>query len=74
LIANNLNIEQICQRIGADSLAYLSLPGLFTAIERATENAGGFCSACFSGEYPIPIPEWLLEDDRDKMLFESVWG
>jgi amidophosphoribosyltransferase len=74
LIANNLNIEQICQRIGADSLAYLSLPGLLTAIEQVTEDAGGFCSACFSGEYPIPIPRWLLEDDRDKMLFESVWG
>jgi amidophosphoribosyltransferase len=82
LIAHKLKIEQICQHVGADSLAYLSLPGMLAAIEelgidmvKPTEpSAHSHCTACFSGEYPIPIPAWLFQEDRDKMVFETVWG
>ena len=27
-------------------------------------------TACFSGNYPIPIPKWLFEEERDKHVFE----
>lgn len=48
LIASNMNVEEIRENIGADSLAYLSLDGLL-------KSAGGneFCTGCLSGNYPI---------------------
>ncbi len=74
LIAHQLDIEGIRQRIGADSLAYLSLPGMEEAV-RAGLTAGrpaGHCTACFSGRYPIPIPNWLFAEDREKFIFEGA--
>ncbi len=73
LIANRLDIDGICQHVGADSLDYLSLPGMLKAIGRGAKG-GGYCTACFSGEYPIEIPEWLLSEDRSKFLFEGQWS
>ena len=58
LIANGLDVEKIRRSIGADSLGYVSLDGLISATEVASER---LCSACFTGEYPIRIPEDLSE-------------
>ncbi|MCA9957588.1 MAG: hypothetical protein KC443_01055, partial [Anaerolineales bacterium] len=74
LIAHKLDIEGIRQRIGADSLDYLSLAGLETAVHEAIGRNTGHCAACFSGNYPINIPDWLFEEDRDKVMFEGMWG
>ena len=40
-----------------DSLGYLSLDGML----RAAGSHSGFCHACFSGQYPTPIPEDLVQ-------------
>lgn len=74
LIAHKLDIEQIRQHIGADSLGYLSLDGMLTAIRESVGFENNYCTACFSGSYPVRIPEWLFEEERDKSLFESMWG
>jgi amidophosphoribosyltransferase len=76
LIAHQMEVEDIRERIGADSLAYLSLEGLLEAVREGMPATaqGGHCSACFSGRYPIVIPPWLFEDDREKLIFEDVWG
>ncbi|MBN1219876.1 MAG: amidophosphoribosyltransferase [Anaerolineae bacterium] len=75
LIAHNLNIEGIRQQIGADTLAYLSLKGMTTAIREALAVAEtGHCDACFSGNYPISIPVWLFDENREKPIFEEMWG
>ncbi|MFO7292480.1 MAG: amidophosphoribosyltransferase [Actinomycetes bacterium] len=50
LIAARMEIDEIRRHLGADSLGYLSLPGLLAATE-----ADGFCTACLSGEYPTPV-------------------
>lgn len=52
LIANHHTVPEIAKLIGADSLGYLSLEhtGLLTGED------GGFCMACFSGDYPTEIP------------------
>ena len=52
LIANHHTVPEIADLIGADSLGYLSLEhaGLLTGED------GGFCMACFSGDYPTEIP------------------
>jgi amidophosphoribosyltransferase len=54
LIAARLEVEEIREHIGADSLGYLSLQGLLDATGVAD---AGFCTACLSGEYPTEIPE-----------------
>lgn len=74
LIAHRLDEAEIRQRIGADSLAYLSLAGLETAVNQMNHHPASHCTACFSGQYPIPIPEWLFQEDREKMVFEKVLG
>jgi amidophosphoribosyltransferase len=74
LIAHRMDIEGIREHIGADSLDYLSLSGMIAAIQETAGANSGHCTACFSGEYPVHIPRWLLSDDREKMMFEGVWG
>ncbi len=74
LIAHRLNLEEIRQHIKADSLAYLSFPGMLKAIGTETDEHHGHCGACFTGQYPIPVPAWLFEEDREKMVFETTWG
>lgn len=54
LIAAWSSVEEIQGHIGADSLAYLSLEGLIASTEVPSDM---FCTACFSSNYPIPIPE-----------------
>lgn len=53
LISANLTLEEQCQYIGCDSLAYISLEGLHSAIK---VNHPGLCDACFTGDYVVPIP------------------
>ncbi len=73
-IAHQLDISEICRRIGADSLAYLSLEGMNRAVCEGLGNGAGHCNACFSGVYPVEIPPWLFSDDREKLVFEGMWG
>ncbi len=51
LIAHRMDVHAIEQFIGCDSLYYLSLEGMMRAVGR-TE---GYCQACFTGQYPLPI-------------------
>lgn len=53
LIAPGLSTAEIAQAIEADSLGYVSLPGLQRAVGL---DAGQLCSACFDGHYPLHIP------------------
>ncbi|RKY27860.1 MAG: amidophosphoribosyltransferase [Candidatus Omnitrophota bacterium] len=54
LIASSHSIEWIRDFIGLDSLNYLSLEGMLKAMLLPAEN---FCTACFTGNYPTPIPK-----------------
>ncbi|MDN5364024.1 MAG: amidophosphoribosyltransferase [Eubacteriales bacterium] len=54
LIAAKKTVEEIREFIGADGLHYLSLEGLLSVFG---ERRGEFCTACFDGNYPIPIKE-----------------
>jgi amidophosphoribosyltransferase len=54
LIASGLGVDQIRTSIGADSLAFVSLEGLTAA---SNQRADQLCRACFTGEYPIEIPQ-----------------
>jgi amidophosphoribosyltransferase len=52
LIAHRMTVEEIAEHIGADSLGYLSLPGLFSAVNLEGDR---LCSGCFTGNYPVPM-------------------
>ncbi|MEW6735983.1 MAG: amidophosphoribosyltransferase [Acidobacteriota bacterium] len=54
LIAARKSIDEICQFIGADSLGYLSLPGLMIACG-AYEGQPKYCTACYTNQYPIEV-------------------
>jgi amidophosphoribosyltransferase len=53
LLAARLSLEEIPLYLGVDSIEYLTLDNLVAAID--TPGAG-FCSACLSGNYPVPVP------------------
>jgi amidophosphoribosyltransferase len=53
LIAANMDNEQMCAYIGADSLAFITIQGLHDAVHA---DHPGFCDACFSGSYAVDIP------------------
>ena len=66
LIASKHSVPEIAKFIGVDSLAYLSLEGLYRAVE---STPGKFCDACFSGSYPAGTPV-AITSKRQQMLFE----
>ncbi|MET3617149.1 amidophosphoribosyltransferase [Peptoniphilus olsenii] len=57
LIAANFSVEEIRERIGADSLAFISMEGMLKA-SRVDEDI--FCKACFDGSYAV----WPNESDE----------
>ena len=54
LIANGIGIDEIAKSIGADSLGYITLDGMIGATHQKRES---LCTACFTGEYPIELPD-----------------
>ncbi|MBB3023046.1 amidophosphoribosyltransferase [Helcobacillus massiliensis] len=71
LIANGLDTEDIARSIGADSLGYISYDGMIAATEQPRET---LCSACFTGDYPIPLPEALSTDHEQLDITEAETG
>jgi amidophosphoribosyltransferase len=53
LIAASLQVDEIADTLGVDTLGYLSLDGMLESVPGGPE---GFCHACFSGDYPTPPP------------------
>jgi amidophosphoribosyltransferase len=67
LIAHQLGVPEICDHIGADSLGFLSVPRMMKALGRDD----GYCNACFTGTYPMPIQLSLA---TSKKRFDGVLG
>jgi amidophosphoribosyltransferase len=65
LIAATKSVQEIAAQIEVDSLSYLSWEGMLQATQ---ENPEHFCSACFTGDYPVGIPEPLK---RSKLMLET---
>ncbi|MBW4673658.1 MAG: amidophosphoribosyltransferase [Desmonostoc geniculatum HA4340-LM1] len=65
LIAATKSVEEIAKQLEVDSLAYLSWDGMLTA---TGEDTNSFCSACFTGDYPVAIPEQVK---RSKLILEK---
>lgn len=62
LIANKLDPYKLAEHVGADSLEYLSVEGLVSAVHYnmktpPSDGVGGHCTACLTGDYPGGVPE-----------------
>ncbi len=65
MIAHNRTVEEIADELDADSLAYLSLEGVYEAVGTPPED---HCDACFTGRYPLGDPE----DANGKFALEDI--
>jgi amidophosphoribosyltransferase len=59
LIGHRMDVEEMRRFIGADSLAFISIDGLYRAMGETGRDAARprFCDACFSGDYPIALTD-----------------
>ena len=59
LLAAEIDVDGIAERIGVDSLAYISIDGLYRAVDGAARDGEcpQYCDACFTGDYPIGLTD-----------------
>ena len=57
LLASRMDLAAMAEHIGVDSLAFISIDGLYRAMGEASRDPAHrkFCDACFTGDYPIPL-------------------
>ena len=70
LIACQMTIPEICSHIGADTLGYLSVEGVQSLATPEMKPQCGFCTACFTGDYPIEVPKEMPKDKFEKKIGE----
>jgi amidophosphoribosyltransferase len=63
LIAYKRSVDEIREYVGADSLYFLSVDGMMRALQRKD----GFCQACFTGQYPIPVDLTVVKTGFEKV-------
>ncbi|HEX4053907.1 MAG TPA: amidophosphoribosyltransferase [Tepidisphaeraceae bacterium] len=66
LVAHNRTVDQVREFLEVDTLAYLSLDGLLSCMKMSREH---YCTACWSGNYKIPIdqPHTKFSFERDQL-------
>jgi len=69
LIANKFDrdIEKMAKEIGVDSLRYLSAEGLVNAVKEANPSDHEYCTACFTGNYPVPV-NFGVEKEANELI------
>lgn len=63
LLAHRMNVEEITKFIGVDSMAYISVDGLYRVMKQ--DRAGkerSYCDACFTGDYTVELTDYLNQD------------
>lgn len=75
LLAARMKVEAMLAFIKADSLAFVSIDGLYRAVGESgrDDNAPSYCDACFSGQYPTSLTDHSqAEASRAQLEFETV--
>lgn len=67
LIANQYqgDVDRIAKVLGVDSLHYLSPDGLVAAVKEANTGKHGYCTACFTGRYPVPVISDVQKEENE---------
>jgi amidophosphoribosyltransferase len=63
LIASNHTLEEIRKHVGVDTLGYLSVEGMLSAVSRPKES---YCTACWTGKYPVPPIDEMDKSKHEK--------
>jgi amidophosphoribosyltransferase len=74
LLAANYTVAEMCRFIGADSLHFISINGLYRALRQNRRDATTtrFCDACFTGEYPTSLTDRDSETDNGQLSLLAV--
>ena len=59
------DLKKMEEWLGVDSLAYLSVEGLHRAVQAANDSSHGYCDACFSNNYPVPVDMAVTKDENE---------
>ena len=70
LLAARMDIEAMRDFIKADSLAFVSIDGLYRAVgaARRDNSKPQFCDACFTGDYPTSLTDLSASEDKEAQL------
>jgi len=73
LLAARHDVAEMARIIGADSLAFISLDGMYRALGRPGRDAAnpGYCDACFTGDYAIPLTDLTDHPERAPALLAA---
>jgi amidophosphoribosyltransferase len=69
LIASSNTPAEICRFLGADSLGYLSLPGLRQAVN---DTEGNFCTSCYTGVYPTDLVQLEVREGNSLVKLDEA--
>ncbi len=71
LLAHTHTVEQMRDFIGVDSLAFISIDGVYRAMGEAKRNndVPQYCDACFTGDYAIPLTDKTIDEVQPKLSF-----
>jgi amidophosphoribosyltransferase len=74
LLAARHTVDEMASLIGADTLAFLSIDGLYQALGKGTRNDAlpQYCDACFTGDYPIELPDSDSRANRQLSLLAEI--
>jgi amidophosphoribosyltransferase len=74
LLAAQHNVAEMAELIGADTLAFVSIDGLYRALGKPGRNPDKphYCDACFTGEYPIARPDQTDNSERQLSLLTET--
>lgn len=74
LLASSLSVEQMADHIGVDTLAFVSIDGLYRAMGEPARNRAQpqYCDACFTGEYPTRLTDREDRVSPQPLLFKEL--
>jgi amidophosphoribosyltransferase len=74
LLAAKHDVAEMAKIIGADSLAFISLDGLYRALGQTGRDAASpaYCDACFTGDYAIPLLDQQDNAQRPASLLAAA--
>ena len=58
-------VEEMAAWLGVESMAYLSVEGLMKAVQTANERSLGYCNACFTANYPVPVELGVTKEENE---------
>jgi amidophosphoribosyltransferase len=59
------DIDRMAAAIGVDSLRYLSAEGLVEAVSESSDSGHRYCTACFTGRYPVPVDFNVQKEENE---------